>query len=135
RARTPVTTRATGRGAGRSPRPSRTPACSCEGARVAMSTAANEVSPREDIIRALRDVHDPELHRSIVDLGMVVGVELRHGRARVSIKLTVAGCPLKAEIQRRVVAVLAPLPGVEAGRVARDHGMTGGERRELRQGS
>ena len=66
-----------------------------------MRTAA--AAGREDILQALRDVHDPELHRSIVDLGMVTGVELRHGRARVSIKLTVAGCPLKAEIQRRIV--------------------------------
>ncbi|MDX6647265.1 MAG: ATP-binding protein involved in chromosome partitioning [Miltoncostaeaceae bacterium] len=99
-----------------------------------MTTAADKVPQREDILRALREVQDPELHRSIVDLGMVSGVELRHGRARVSIKLTVAGCPLKAEIQRRVTAALAPLPGIESVQVDLDDVMTDAERRDLRQG-
>ena len=48
---------------------------------------------REAVLRALRDVHDPELHRSIVDLGMVGDVEVREGRVLVAIRLTVAGCP------------------------------------------
>ena len=51
-------------------------------------------------------MHDPELHRSIVDLGMVGDVEVRDGRVAVAIRLTVAGCPLKAEIQRRVTEAL-----------------------------
>jgi ATP-binding protein involved in chromosome partitioning len=82
---------------------------------------------------ALRDVQDPELHRSIVDLGMVGDVEVRGGRVVVGIRLTVAGCPLKAEIQRRVTAALAPLPGVETVHVTMDV-MSDEERRALRAG-
>ena len=51
---------------------------------------------RDAVLAALRDVHDPELHRSIVDLGMVGDVEVSEGRVVVAIRLTVAGCPLKA---------------------------------------
>jgi ATP-binding protein involved in chromosome partitioning len=88
---------------------------------------------RERVLEVLRPVHDPELHRSIVDLGMVGDVAVVGGRVEVAIKLTVAGCPLKAEIQRRVTEALAPLPGVEAVRVTLD-AMTDEERRSLRQG-
>jgi ATP-binding protein involved in chromosome partitioning len=94
------------------------------------------VSPpitREAALAALRDVHDPELHRSIVDLGMVGEMEVGDGRVVVPIRLTVAGCPLKAEIQRRVTQALAPLPGVEAVHVTMDV-MTDEERRGLRAG-
>ncbi len=45
------------------------------------------------VMRALGDVHDPELHRSIVALGMVGDVHVDGGRVGVAIKLTVAGCP------------------------------------------
>ncbi len=88
---------------------------------------------RDAVLRVLRDVHDPELHRSIVDLGMVGDVEVREGRVLVAIRLTVAGCPLKAEIQRRVTEALAPLPGIETIQVTMD-AMTDEERKRLRPG-
>ena len=84
-------------------------------------------------MRALADVHDPELHRSIVALGMVGEVTVADGRVGVAIKLTVAGCPLKAEIQRRVSAAIAELRGVDTVHVTLDT-MTDEERRTLRSG-
>jgi ATP-binding protein involved in chromosome partitioning len=80
---------------------------------------------------ALQAVEDPELRRSIVNLGMVGDVRIAEGRVSVGIKLTVAGCPLKAEIQRRVTAALEALPGVEAIHVTLDT-MTDEERLNLR---
>jgi ATP-binding protein involved in chromosome partitioning len=88
---------------------------------------------RDEVLRVLRDVHDPELHRSIVDLGMVGDVEVRDGRVLVAIRLTIAGCPLKAEIQKRVTEALAPMPGVDTIQVTMD-AMTDEERKRLRQG-
>ena len=68
---------------------------------------------REQIVDALRPVQDPELHRSIVDLGMLRNVDLRgDGGVGILIALTVAGCPLRNEIQRRVTDAVAPLEGV-----------------------
>ncbi|MDO8392585.1 MAG: P-loop NTPase [Actinomycetota bacterium] len=67
----------------------------------------------EQVIDALRPVEDPELHRSIVDLGMVRDVTISpEGNVAVLIALTVAGCPLRNEIQNRVGGAIAPLPGV-----------------------
>ncbi len=64
----------------------------------------------DQIIEALRPVQDPELHRSIVDLGMVRKVEVRSdGSVAVLIALTIAGCPLRNEIQNRVTGALTPL--------------------------
>jgi len=68
---------------------------------------------REQVMAALEAVEDPELRRGIVALGMVGEVVVDGGRVAVAVKLTVAGCPLKAEIQRRVTAALEALPGVE----------------------
>ena len=85
----------------------------------------------DQIIEALRPVEDPELHRSIVDLGMVRNVEVRaDGSVAVLIALTIAGCPLRNEIQNRVTGALVPL-GVTA--VALDFTvMTDQEREDLR---
>jgi ATP-binding protein involved in chromosome partitioning len=66
------------------------------------------------VIEALRPVHDPELHRSIVDLDMVRRVEVAGPRVGVTVALTVAGCPLRAEIDNRVTAAVRALDGVEA---------------------
>ena len=56
----------------------------------------------EQVIEALRPVEDPELHRSIVDLGMVKEVAIAGDAVDVLIALTIAGCPLKNEITTRV---------------------------------
>jgi ATP-binding protein involved in chromosome partitioning len=90
------------------------------------------VSP-ERVRAALDGVLDPELHRSIVALGMVGRIDVRDGRVRVEIRLTVAGCPLKAEIQRRVGEALSPLEGVTGVDVVLDT-MSPEELRAVRQG-
>ncbi|HEV3226799.1 MAG TPA: P-loop NTPase [Acidimicrobiales bacterium] len=54
------------------------------------------------VIDALRPVQDPELHRSIVDLGMVKQIAIDGANITVLIALTVPGCPLRAEIDARV---------------------------------
>jgi ATP-binding protein involved in chromosome partitioning len=85
----------------------------------------------DDVIEALRPVEDPELHRSIVELGMVRDVAVEPQQVALKVVLTVAGCPLRNEIQRRVEEALLALDGVEA--VALEWGvMTDEERAELR---
>jgi ATP-binding protein involved in chromosome partitioning len=64
------------------------------------------------VLEALRPVEDPELHRSIVDLDMVRGVDVDGGTVKVTVALTVAGCPLRSEITRRVTEAVTPLDGV-----------------------
>jgi ATP-binding protein involved in chromosome partitioning len=67
---------------------------------------------REDILKALEQVIDPELKRSVVELDMVRDVRIEGGDVTVGIALTVAGCPLRASFEEQVAKALAPL-GVE----------------------
>jgi ATP-binding protein involved in chromosome partitioning len=71
------------------------------------------VTPAQ-ITEALRPVQDPELHRSIVDLGMVRTIAIAEPAVTVQIALTVAGCPLRNEIQTRVTGALVALAGIES---------------------
>jgi ATP-binding protein involved in chromosome partitioning len=65
------------------------------------------------VTAALATVSDPEIHRPITDLGMVKAVELgRDGDVRVSVWLTVAGCPLRETITRDVTSAVSRVPGV-----------------------
>ena len=87
----------------------------------------------ERIIEALRPVQDPELHRSIVDLGMVRDVRIADsGAVSLTVVLTIAGCPLRNEIQSRVNGALGALDGVTG--VSLDFGvMNDQERAAVRQ--
>ncbi|MQB00245.1 MAG: P-loop NTPase [Actinobacteria bacterium] len=62
-----------------------------------------------DVREALARVEDPELHRPITELDMVRGVVVDPGGVRVSIALTVPGCPLKAKIHEDVTAAVRSL--------------------------
>jgi len=64
------------------------------------------------VVDALRPVQDPELHRSIVDLGMVKDVTIAGSDIKVQVALTVPGCPLRAEIDQRVTDAIH---GLDAG--------------------
>jgi ATP-binding protein involved in chromosome partitioning len=67
----------------------------------------------QDVISVLGTVIDPELGADIVSLGMVPGVEVSpDGRVTVGIKLTIGGCPLRAEIKKEVETRVARHPGV-----------------------
>jgi ATP-binding protein involved in chromosome partitioning len=63
----------------------------------------------EQVIEALRPVQDPELHRSIVDLDMVRDIAISTQGISLTITLTIAGCPMRNEIQGLVTNALAPL--------------------------
>ena len=84
------------------------------------------------IIEALRPVQDPELHRSIVDLGMVRRIAIDEPRVTVAIDLTIAGCPLRNEINRSVTEAVEALDGVTEATV--EFGvMTDEQREEVRR--
>jgi ATP-binding protein involved in chromosome partitioning len=68
----------------------------------------------EEVWRMLEAVVDPELHASIVDLGMVRDVDVdEDGVIGVEIALTIAGCPLRTQIRQDVESRLHELPGVK----------------------
>jgi ATP-binding protein involved in chromosome partitioning len=67
----------------------------------------------EQITEQLRAVIDPELRRSIVDLGMVRSIETHDsGRVDVVVSLTTAGCPIRNHFSEAVVKQVSALDGV-----------------------
>jgi ATP-binding protein involved in chromosome partitioning len=76
---------------------------------------------------------DPELHVSIVDLGMVKDITVDPaGAVRVGIALTTAACPLRADIKREVQSKVQGLRGVTSVAVSYSE-MTQTEKSELMQ--
>ena len=87
----------------------------------------------DDVRHVLAGVLDPELHASIVELGMVRDIRVdTDGSVLVKVALTTAGCPLRGQIANDVRSKVAGLPGVEDVRV--EYGeMTQDERSALMQ--
>ena len=62
---------------------------------------------------AVGEVPDPELHRSLAELGMLRNVSVsRSGRAEVEIALTTAGCPMTSRLTQEVSAAAESVVGV-----------------------
>jgi ATP-binding protein involved in chromosome partitioning len=70
--------------------------------------------PEEEVRERLRAVIDPELGDTIVDLGMVQGIEVSGGAVTVRVALTIAACPLRTQIERDVVGHVQSLPWVRS---------------------
>ena len=78
--------------------------------------------PESAVRDALRQVIDPELGDNIVDLGMVRDVAVGpEGRVSVTIALTVAGCPLRSQLDRDVRGAVGAVPGVATVEIEMGH--------------
>jgi len=67
----------------------------------------------DEVLTLLQAVIDPELGADIVTLGMVPGVSVTaEGAVSVGVKLTIGGCPLRAQIKKDVESRVAVHPGV-----------------------
>jgi ATP-binding protein involved in chromosome partitioning len=64
---------------------------------------------KEQVLSALRDVQDPDLHKDIVTLGFVKDVRIEGGEVDFTVELTTPACPvkdqLKAEAEEKVAAL------------------------------
>jgi len=70
------------------------------------------VITQEQVIEALRDVEDPEVHKSIVELDMVRNIVIAESRVSVEVVLTIRGCPLRTVIENDVRDRLLKLDGI-----------------------
>ena len=76
---------------------------------------------REEILKALEAVIDPELRSSIVELGMVRSIDIHDdGRVAVMVSLTTPGCPIRSHFQTAVSKAVTALDGVAQVDVAFD---------------
>jgi ATP-binding protein involved in chromosome partitioning len=68
---------------------------------------------RDEVMKALEVVIDPELRRSIVELEMVRSIDIsENGVVDVTVSLTTAGCPIKGHFQTSVAEAVAALDSV-----------------------
>ncbi len=68
---------------------------------------------RDQVTEQLRNVIDPELRRSIVELEMVRSIEISaNGVVDVTVSLTTAGCPIRDHFQTSVAQAVSALDGV-----------------------
>ena len=68
---------------------------------------------KEEVLKALNKVHDPELRRSLVELGMIDELSIgEDGVIRFTLKLTTLACPMKNRMAEEARTILLTLPGV-----------------------
>jgi ATP-binding protein involved in chromosome partitioning len=71
------------------------------------------MADRNEILKALEGVIDPELRRSIVELDMVRSIDVgANGVVDVTVSLTTPGCPIRSHFQTAVADAVARLDGV-----------------------
>jgi radical SAM protein len=72
---------------------------------------------RDAVVQALRTVFDPELGVSVVDLGLVYGIEIDNGQVAITMTLTTPGCPIHDVMPEWVREAIMKVPGVTHARV------------------
>ncbi|MFM9127605.1 MAG: Mrp/NBP35 family ATP-binding protein [Solirubrobacterales bacterium] len=79
------------------------------------------MATREQVMSSLETVIDPELRRSIVELGMVRSIDISDdGAVAVTVSLTTPGCPIKGHFEQAVAGAAGGLDGVSSVSVAFD---------------
>src|SRR5690606_15287688 len=69
---------------------------------------------RDAVLEALRMVIDPELGESLVDLGLIYGIDVdEQGGVRIAMSTTTRGCPATAYLKDAVHSAASFVPGVE----------------------
>src|SRR5262249_2936017 len=94
-------------------KPARPPAASQAMPQLTVARLVDVEPSRDEILKALEQVIDPELRRPVTELDMVRDVRIQGGDVAVTIALTVAGCPLRSSFEQQVAQALAPVAGVE----------------------
>lgn len=64
------------------------------------------------VLNALQQIHDPDLHRSIVDLGFIKNLRVCGSRVAFDIELTTPACPVREQMERQAQEIVGAMPGV-----------------------
>ena len=68
----------------------------------------------DELTNALTTVQDPELHRSITELGMVEELAELNGDVSIKILLTISGCPMQDRLRGDITTALKNVEGVKS---------------------
>ena len=73
----------------------------------------------EDILEALTEVMDPELHRNVVELGFIQEVDIADDYVHLDIQLTTPMCPRAEEIVSMIKQAAESVDGIREAEVER----------------
>jgi metal-sulfur cluster biosynthetic enzyme len=65
------------------------------------------------VLKALKEVYDPEFPISVVDLGLIYGVKIAKDKVSIKMTLTNPGCPMSAIITQMVREKVESMKGVK----------------------
>jgi ATP-binding protein involved in chromosome partitioning len=68
---------------------------------------------RDDVLKTLEGVRDPELGGNIVELGMISDVSVNGSTVNIGLALTIAECPMRNQIEDDTRRRILSMPGVE----------------------
>jgi ATP-binding protein involved in chromosome partitioning len=88
------------------------------------------VVTRDEVLKALEGVRDPELGGNVVELGMITDVTIADSTVEIGLALTIAECPLRNQIENDTNRRVASIPGVEE-TIVRTTAMTKKQRADL----
>ena len=77
-------------------------------------TGADATGVERAVWDAIREVQDPEMPVSVVDLGLIYDVSVTDGHAEVEMTLTYSGCPARDILTNDVRCAAETVPAVEA---------------------
>jgi FeS assembly SUF system protein len=78
-----------------------------------MDAPTDSAAIREEIIKVLRTIYDPEIPVNIYDMGLVYGIDLNDlGEASIRMTLTSPACPVAEVLPAQVTMKVAEVPGV-----------------------
>lgn len=72
---------------------------------------------KEEIIKVLKGIYDPEIPVNIYDLGLIYGIEIEGDKVKIVMTLTAPGCPLAGYLQEEVKSRIEALEGVKEAEV------------------
>ena len=78
------------------------------------ATGAGATGVERRVWQALYRVEDPEMPVSIVDLGLIYGVEVDDDSAEIEMTLTYTGCPARDMLTGEVTRAVRDVEGIEA---------------------
>lgn len=76
-------------------------------------TGEDATGAQAEVWAALREVEDPEMPVSVVDLGLIYDVTVEDGQATVEMTLTYTGCPAKDMLTNDVRCAALTASGVQ----------------------
>ena len=74
---------------------------------------SSDAPTREQVVQALSTVLDPELGMSVVELGLVYGIDIVKGAVDITMTLTAPGCPVHEVMPGWIRQAVTAVPGVE----------------------